>query len=249
MVNAGTATTSRPGQLRPRFGIRHWEHYDGSMQLGGRISAIEPDTQQRDQIIVKVDGRVVARITPSAVAQLHLAEGLELSESLATALNDADALNRAVRQAARRLNRRALSRAETSEHLEARGFAAAVVARALEHLERLGVLDDERLGLALIEETQARRPTGPALLRRKLQQRQLIDATIDGLIADSSPSDGDAARQLAAKRLATLSNQDDATKRRRLYGLLARRGFDEDLATEVVDEVLGCEDLPSDTSG
>jgi SOS response regulatory protein OraA/RecX len=50
-------------------------------------------------------------------------------------------------------------------------------------------------------------------------------------------SELDRARALA--RRAVRPAKDDATARRRLLGVLARRGFDDETAGRAVDEVLG----------
>ena len=210
------------------------------MQVGGHVSALEEDPRQHDQIVVRVDGRIVARIAPSAARALGLVEGMPITEVLATALDEATAFNAAARRAARRLNRRALSCAETASDLERQGFDPHIVSRVIEHLEGLGVLDDDRLGRALIEEAQARRGAGPALLRRKLAQRQLDAPTITLLIETMTPDDGgaDTARDLAIHRLAAMHDLDGTTKRRRLYGFLSRRGFEEDIVLDVVEELV-----------
>jgi regulatory protein len=50
------------------------------------------------------------------------------------------------------------------------------------------------------------------------------------------------ARELALKRAASLRKLDPAVARRRLAGMLQRRGFDYDAIRPIIDEVLGNQD-------
>jgi SOS response regulatory protein OraA/RecX len=50
------------------------------------------------------------------------------------------------------------------------------------------------------------------------------------------------ARELARKKAPSLKRLDSHTARRRLYGLLLRRGFNYEEIRPVVEEVLGAEE-------
>ena len=74
----------------------------------------------------------------------------------------------------------------------------------------------------------------------------MIKSGVKGDVADKALSDVYAehdstavARQLAEKQLPRLKKLEPMVARRRLVGMLQRRGFDYDSIKPVVDEVLG----------
>ena len=75
---------------------------------------------------------------------------------------------------------------------------------------------------------------------------ELIKSGVKGDVADKALTDVYAehdstavARSLAEKQAARLKKLDPVVARRRLVGMLQRRGFDYDAIKPVVDEVLG----------
>jgi regulatory protein len=113
------------------------------------------------------------------------------------------------------------------------------------------VLDDEALGGALIRAANARRPAGPRLLRAKLHQRGIPQATVDRLLAaaDADPADATArALELARKKHRSLDPQlPPATRARRLWGLLARRGFEPETIRDALNQLDISPESESDT--
>ena len=84
----------------------------------------------------------------------------------------------AVEQALRALRYRDRSTAELDTRLEQHGIDAEEREQALETLERLGYVDDERLARMRAEQLAAR-GSGDALIRHDLERR--VEAAISGL--------------------------------------------------------------------
>ncbi len=217
----------------------------GEMQ----ITAIRPTQRDVNRATVRVGspgraGKVVATLNQSAVQALGLKVGMPWDEALAERVAEAKTSDKAFRDASNRLARRAMSRGMLDEKLRGLGHDEAVRAEALERLEKLGLLDDEGFGRALIREATRSRPAGPRLLRQKLFQKRLNAKLIDRLIAEHEAAqqardDPDAeAVEFAVKRAATLRRFDAATRRRRLYGQLARRGFNSDTIERAMNAAL-----------
>lgn len=176
--------------------------------------------------------RVVATLTSRGIAELGLRVGQVWTDELAERVRQATGLDKAMRAAMNRLSRRAMSRWMLAEKLRGLGHEPGVIDRVLERLVELELLDDEQFGRALVCEVMARKAAGPALLKQKLYQKGIRGSLADRLIAEAT-ADDDAQRgavtELARKRLATMRHLDAATRKRRLYGQLARRGFDPDM--------------------
>ncbi len=149
--------------------------------------------------------------------------------------------------AARFLESRPRSVAETRHRLVDAGYPALLIDEVLLRLVDLGYLDDEGFARAWVESRDRAHPRGEAALRRELSQKGIDTGVIGAVLterrarlephdpqdAGSRPSrpaaepDADAALLLLRRRTPTLLREaDPQTRRRKAYALLARQGFD-----------------------
>ena len=128
----------------------------------------------------------------------------------------------AVEQALRALRHRDRSAAELDLRLEQRGVGAAEREQALETLERIGYVDDERFARTRAEQLAAR-GSGDALIRHDLEGRGIAPEQVEQALAALEP-ERERAAAIAAQRgrsVKTARNQ-------------ASRGFDADALEAVV---------------
>ncbi len=182
---------------------------------------------------VKVGRQVVATLTWQQIAALELAVGRVWDDALAARAADAAEEDAAYVKAMKVLDRRAVSRRELTRKLMQAGHGAGASEQAVERLERAGVLDDRAYGQAVMRELCRGKAAGPRLMRAKLIQKGLAGPLIDELVreADGGRDAVAEARALAQKKLRAASMQrlDPPARKRRLWGLLARRGFEGDV--------------------
>ena len=195
------------------------------------------------QASIKVAGKTEATLPVKIIEDLDLQVG-QAWEEVCDRVEEAVTQAKAQRQAMRYLNRRAVSRAELADRLVARGYDSHVTQYVLDRLEELGVINDKALGETLIEQSQAKRPAGPALLRVKLLRRGLDETLVDELVKVSTPRDVElsSASAVVRQRLHFMTRLNPMTRKRRLWGLLARRGFDH----ETIEQVLAAESDPGE---
>ena len=210
------------------------------------ITAISPIKRKAGGFAVKVDGRVAATLRESSVVELRLEVGRAWDEHLAEQVARAQAFDKAFDAALGRLNRRAMSRRQLKDRLKGLGHEEAIAERVLDRLADLGFLDDEAFGRELIRQTLNAGPASPRLLQSKLAQRGLEGDLIDRLVAEQAPSAAQAAQGAAAfarKKLATLARLDPLARKRRLWGMLARRGFDHDTIETALRDMDDLDDM------
>jgi regulatory protein len=128
----------------------------------------------------------------------------------------------AVETALRALRFRDRTSAEIAERLEQRGIGEAERVQALETLERIGYLDDERFARMRAEQL-AERGSGDALIRHDLERRGLAADIVELSIGVLAPE-----RERAA-RIAERRGRSVKTAR-----YLASRGFGEDALDVVI---------------
>ena len=184
--------------------------------------------------------RVVATLTSRIIADMGLHVGQAWTADLARQVEGGVGLDKAMRSAMRRLSQRSMSGWMLRDKLKTQGHEHVVIDAVLERLAELDLLNDEQFGRALVRDTMARKPAGPALLKQKLFQKGIRGALADKLIAEATADQDaqqDAAITFARKRAGSMASLDKATRERRLYGQLARRGFDPDTIRTAIEVV------------
>ena len=184
-------------------------------------------------------------LSAKAIEQLGLRVGKIWDEALNRRATEAAAFDSAYDRAIQRLHVAARSRCEIESTLQRDGHDQSVIEDVLERLTTLRAVDDEALGRALIQETLARQVAGSQLLRAKLLRRGLCGELAERLVVEAC-RDADPladAAALAHQRRQSMAKLDARTQKRRLWGLLARRGFE----AEIIEAALA--DLAADDIG
>lgn len=136
----------------------------------------------------------------------------------------------------RLLTARARTRAELSGQLTKRGYTDDICDRVLDRLADVGLVDDADFAEQWV---RSRREYGgkgkralAAELRTKGVDSDVITAVLDGIDAGA---ERDRAEQLVQAKLRREKLADDDTRlARRLVGMLARRGYSQTMACDVV---------------
>ena len=140
--------------------------------------------------------------------------------------------------ALRFLEARQRSAAEVRRRLLLHGYRADLVEGAIERLTELGMIDDAAFARAWVESRDRARPRGERALRQELRtkgiERAVIDETIVEREVERPEADAAAARRLLERHASALARvPDPRARRQRAYALLARNGFDPEVAAEL----------------
>ncbi|OBH02254.1 MULTISPECIES: recombination regulator RecX [unclassified Mycobacterium] len=142
----------------------------------------------------------------------------------------------------RLLTARARTRAELSGQLAKRGYPDDVSARVLDRLAAVGLVDDAGFAEQWVASRRAKagksRRALAAELHTKGVDKDVITAALGGIDAGA---ERDRAEQLVRAKLRRETLADEAKVSRRLVGMLARRGYSQNLAAEVVIAELAAE--------
>lgn len=144
----------------------------------------------------------------------------------------------------RLLTDRARTRAELTERLTKKGYPDDVSARVLDRLADVGLVDDADFAEQWVRSRRTHAGKGKRALAAELRNKGVSDEVITAALADID-ADAERARaeQLVQTRLRreSLATEDDARVVRRLVAMLARRGYHQSMAYEVVSAELGLE--------
>lgn len=133
----------------------------------------------------------------------------------------------------RHLARRDRTVVEIRRHLAARGVDEATVARTVRELERQGYLDDARYARRFTEDRRALDDWGGERIERSLLSVGVEpDLIADALSTRGTAGELEAAVELLRRRLPSPPRDD--RERNRALGLLARRGYELELAHDAL---------------
>ena len=206
----------------------------------GLITAITPAPRNPGRFTLSVDSHICAVLSLQAIEGLGLAVG----GSIAGKEHQIQCEAAAVRIFDRALNMlalRARSSRELSRSLIQKGEPADLVARVIDRLTEQGLLDDA----AFAESFTRSKVLGARQSKRRVQQglakkgvsRAVGDAAIASVFEAENVDQRALVLQAARKKLRALAREEPEVRRRRLYGFLARRGYEVDDINAVMAEL------------
>ena len=204
-----------------------------------RIAAIEVPTSDASLRRIRVGRRTVATLPANVIEAMGITVGDAWTEAVATALQQAEAEHTVRRHAQRLLKRRALSRNELIERLQRKEANTQLVGRIADEMTAAGAIDDEAYARLVAVSEADRGPVSVKYLLHKLHQHGIAQP-LAHQVAEATLQDTDVAAtaaQFAAARLRSMSSQPPEVSARRIGAALARRGFDADFITSVLDEI------------
>jgi regulatory protein len=137
----------------------------------------------------------------------------------------------------RLLTVRARTRAELEGQLAKRGYPDDVSTRVLDRLAEVGLVDDADFAEQWVRSRRANAGKGKRALAAELRTKGVDNDVITATLADiDAGAERERAEQLVRDKLRRekLVDVDDAKVVRRLVGMLARRGYSQSMAYDVV---------------
>ena len=142
------------------------------------------------------------------------------------------------------------SRQQLRDKLRQRNCPDDVAEAVLDRMTAVGLVDDEAYAGMLVRSQQAGRGLARRALARELRTKGVDDETARATLETINPEqERDWAAQLVAKRLRSMHGLDQVVQRRRLAGMLARKGYPADLAMAVIRELSPPRRSTSETEG
>lgn len=139
------------------------------------------------------------------------------------------------------------SRQQLLDAQTSRSIPEEIALEIVDRFEEVGLVNDEKFAELLVRSRMAERPMSRVGLSRELSRkgidRDVAEAALDSVSAEDEMS---AALSLARKKARATEGLDPVVRRRRMYGALARRGFNPEQIMCAVTIVL--DDDIEDTS-
>lgn len=103
-------------------------------------------------------------------------------------------------------------------------------------LKELGYIDDEKYTKMFIESRNRSRPKGKKLIQLELRKKGISSDIIEHI---DGTADLELARGIAQKKYSLWKKLPVLEQKKKLFGLLQRRGFSSTIVFSVIDEVTG----------
>ena len=194
-----------------------------------QVTAITPTPRHPGRFDVEVEGKTLATLSLDALERLGLAVGRsvdELEEAIALEQAQLKVYDRALNM----LAARGRASRELARLLVRKGEPKELVDKAIARLQGQGLLDDARFA----ESFTRSKVLGAKQSKRRVQQdlarkgvaRDVSDAAVSAVFEEEGVDQRAVVIEAARKKMRSLSKLEPEVQRRRLYGFLARRGYD-----------------------
>jgi regulatory protein len=133
------------------------------------------------------------------------------------------------------------SRREIERRLERAGFDPEEVRTELDRLQQVGLIDDEAFARAVAEHSFTSKREGRRVVAGRLMSAGIASETTEAVLDEVVGGEEERADAFAAGKAAKLSGLPPDAAYRRLYGMLARRGYAPDVAGRAARRALAVE--------
>ena len=131
------------------------------------------------------------------------------------------------------------SRQQLRDKLRTRNCPDDVAEAVLDRMTDVGLVDDEAYAGMLVRSQQAGRGLAKRALARELRTKGVDDETAKATLDQIDPeAERDRAAQLVAKKLRSMHGLEPLVQKRRLAGMLARKGYPAELSMAVIREAI-----------
>lgn len=217
-----------------------------------KVTALEPQKNNPERLNLHVDGEFRCGIALEIVMGAGLRVGDEITPERLAELERQDVRWKAREVALGLLAYRPRTAEELRRRLARKDFPDDVVQATVDDLAERGFVDDAEFAAMFVRDRVRSKPRGKRRLVQELRARGVAAATaaraVDRTLEEEERSEADLALEAAqawARRNLTSHRQTDGVElvlKRRLYGYLARRGFDSDAIRGAMARILGGND-------
>jgi regulatory protein len=205
------------------------------------ITSIIQQKRSPNRRNVHLDGAFAFGCNLNVVARFRLRPGLEVSAEQIEQIQQGEVKQECFDAAIRFLEIRLHGRAELKKKLMRKEWGEAVIDQVIENLQRLEYIDDLKFAKVKAASAAKHKHHG-----RRRAFMELMRSGVDRDVAEQAldevylKSDSLAVvRELVQKQATRLKRLEPMVARRRLIGMLQRRGFEYEVIKPVVDELLG----------
>ncbi len=204
------------------------------------ITAIKVQKRKATRVSVFLDRAFAFGLHEKVAQRFGLKVGMELGQQRVEAIQQGQVQQECFDKAMLYLSRRMHSRSELRRKLLRADFVDATIEPTLQRLADLNYINDAEFARQKLQQSQRK------LIGQRRALTDLMKSGVKGEVARQAVREHfdqdeakDNAQKLIEKNLPRLQRLDPLTAKRRLIGLLQRRGFDYDAIKPMIEKALG----------
>jgi regulatory protein len=194
------------------------------------ITRIEVQKRNPRRRSVYLDGKFAFGVDEEVISKLGLEKGEEIGETDIKEILKQKGESEAKEAALRFLSFRRRTEKEVRDKLKRRGFDNRTIRSTIEKLKDHDLINDVEFAIAWVKERLAHKPRGKKLLRQELWKKGIKKEIIDQVTEELCQDEDKAASELLEKIKRRYRNLEPQVARRRMLGVLLRRGFSYEIA-------------------
>lgn len=192
------------------------------------ITRIEAQKKNPRRRSVFIDGKFAFGLDEEVVSKLGLEKEEALTESRIEEILGQKSENEAKNVALKFLSFRRRTEKEIKGKLKKKGFDERTIKSTIEKLKEYDLINDFEFASAWVKERLAHKPRGKKLLKHELWKKGIKKEIIDQVTEELCKNEAKSALELLEKTKKRYRNLEPNVAKRRMYGLLIRRGFSYD---------------------
>lgn len=190
-----------------------------------KITSIKQQVKRTDRYSIFVEGKYAFSLSETALLDSKLASGQELSKQQVSDYKKLSADDKLYNQTLRYVAMRPRSRWEIEFYLEYKKKASPSLAdEILSKLSLIGLIDDEKLAKAMVNDRRLLRPTSRRKMIAELRKKRIADDIIEQALGTEKEEERAALQAVIISKRRQTKYQDD----QKLMQYLARQGFSYD---------------------
>lgn len=205
------------------------------------VTKIIEQKKRANRRSIFLDGAFAFGVNLNVVAKFHLHEGQRLSVEDVEAIQKGSARQECFDHAMRFIEKRMQSRKELEQKLTRQEYGPTIIQSVIEQLIEMNYVNDARFAESRAESAATYKHHGPNRARMELAKKGIDRETARRAVEEvyEGHDTTATARALAVKKMKSLARLEPHVARRRLMGMLLRRGFTFDTIKPVIEEAIG----------
>jgi regulatory protein len=202
--------------------------------MAGTITALKVQSRDKTRVNVSLNGEFAFGL--ALIHALWLKIGQNLSDEDIATLQAADTLEKAQQRALNLISYRPRSEKEVRLRLKRAGVDEPGILTVIQKLKDAGLLNDEAFSQQWVESRVRANPRGKRMIRWELKQKGVGDTEIASAL--EGVDDHQTAYVAASRRWSRVAALEPRERKRKLMDFLARNGFDYDVISSVVNQLI-----------
>jgi len=189
-----------------------------------KITTIKQQAKRANRYSVFVEGKYAFSLSETALLDSKLASGQELTKEQVGKFKKLSADDKLYSQTLRYVAMRPRTRWEIEIYLERKKASPDLTEQILNKLSAVGLIDDEKLARAFVNDRRLLRPTSRRKMTLELRKKHVADEVIQMTVGNEPQNEQTALQAVIETKGRQSKYQDDL----KLMQYLARQGFNYD---------------------